>query len=176
MVLSDTDIMAAVSSGDLSIDPYDHTNVEPASVDLRLGSPFKRPPAHPGVSSDDNTIDWVEEHGTLRVDPGDFVLATTHESVSIPDTLVAKVEGRSSLGRVGLSIHQTAGYIDPGFTGQITLEITNSGPRQIVLEPGDRICQIRFNRLSSPAGTPYGHDGSNYQHQTGPTESELSFE
>lgn len=181
MVLSDVDIIEAIGRGDLRIDPYDESNVEPASVDLRLGSEFQKgnPPSNAGhisLSDVDDCIEWDEQQNSIILRPGDFVLASTKETITIPENLVAHVLGRSSLGRLGVSVHQTAGYIDPGFEGQITLELSNHGPAPVRLAAGDRICQIVFEELSSPALNPYGHDSSQYQNQTGPTPSGMQFD
>lgn len=184
MVLSDVDIIQEIGDGDLTIEPYNESNVEPASVDLRLGKDFKRPrrklskSLHKPITldSDENQLRYEDISESIELDCGDFVLATTLETVSIPDYLVAHVLGRSSLGRLGISVHQTAGYIDPGFSGQITLELSNHGPAPIKLSAEDRICQIVFEELSSPALNPYGHDGSQYQNQRGPTESGMRFD
>jgi len=181
MVLSDRDIIDRIDNGSLVIEPYDESNVEPASVDLRLGDDFKRalPVSSTDLDTDDYTgdeIQWHETEGSVEICPGDFVLATTHESVKIPTDLVAEVTGRSSLGRLGVSIHQTAGFIDPGFEGEITLELSNHGPVPLTFHAEQRICQIVFTELSSEAVNPYGHSGSQYQNQTGATESGMNFD
>lgn len=181
MVLSDIDIIERIGQGSLTIEPYKENNVEPASVDLRLGEQFQRgiPRRSTGVDladSNGNEIYWKTIWDGIEICPGDFVLATTKERVEIPDDLVAHVLGRSSLGRLGISVHQTAGYIDPGFKGQITLELSNHGPAPVSLSPGQRICQIVFEELSSPALEPYGHEKSQYQNQSGATESGMKFE
>lgn len=181
MVLSDGDIVEELMSGSLTIEPFDVTNVEPASVDLTLGEDFKI--ALPAKSEPidlhkpyNENIAWQAETGSVTIRPEQFVLATTAERVEIPDTLVATVLGRSSLGRLGISVHQTAGYIDPGFDGQITLELSNHGPVPVTLHAGDRICQIVFKELSSESMKPYGHEQSQYQNQSGATESRMNFQ
>lgn len=177
MVLSDRDIRTYVETGDLTIEPYDRSNVEPASVDLRLGSDFKSVKGKSVAAlSDDDPFNYIEKQPPVTLPQEGFMLATTYERVEIPNTLVAHVLGRSSLGRMGVSVHQTAGYIDPGFAGQITLELSNHGPAPVRLRPGDRICQIVFEELSSPAASPYGHEGSQYQDQSGATPSRMSFD
>lgn len=181
MVLSDIDIIERVGHGELTIEPYKEDNVEPASVDLRLGEGFQLavPRRSIGIDladSNGDEIHWKYVHDSIEICPGDFVLATTKERVEIPDDLVAHVLGRSSLGRLGISVHQTAGYIDPGFKGQITLELSNHGPAPVSLKPGQRICQMVFEELSSPALNPYGHGGSQYQNQSGATESRMNFD
>lgn len=181
MVLSDADIIERIGQGELVIEPYEENNVEPASVDLRLGNDHKlvrrQYQSKPVDSSGDgNELRYEKLESPLIVHPDQFVLTTTMERVEIPDDMVAHVLGRSSLGRLGISVHQTAGYIDPGFNGQITLELSNHGPAPVSLKPGQRICQIVFEELSSPALHPYGHEGSQYQHQSGATESGMDFE
>jgi len=172
MVLSDRNIIEQVERGSIGIEPFDTDNVEPASVDLRLGEDHKL------VSASSDSDELIYEQlvsDPLVVPPETFILTTTLERVKIPDDIVAHVLGRSSLGRLGISVHQTAGYIDPGFEGQITLELSNHGPAQVSLSPGQRICQIVFEKLSSPAEQPYGHEDSQYQYQSGATESKMSF-
>jgi dCTP deaminase len=179
MVLSDRDIRTAIEDGDLLVEPYEPENIEPASMDLRIGSQFnvaKLDPFEPVSLSNDESPSFSTEWDSVTVKRGQFVLASTLEHVIIPDNLCGKVLGRSSLGRLGVSIHQTAGYIDPGFDGQITLEIVNNGPAPVTIEGGQRVCQIVFERLSSSAEEPYGHADSQYQYQNGPTESGMQFE
>jgi len=186
MVLSDKDIKYEVINGGLMIEPYAEKHVEPASMDLRLGESFKKSNGISNtesgefvqpvsLSSNTDCIDWKSTNNDVLLQPGDFVLASTKEYIEIPDYLVGQVEGRSSIGRMGISIHQTAGYIDPGFNGNITLELTNHGPVEVLLSRGDRVCQIVFNRLSQPAEDPYGHEDSQYQNQSGPETSGMSF-
>lgn len=178
-MLSDVDIIKRLSDGSLEIDPYNGDNVEAASVDLRLGNSFKRAEPEllsPISLSDDSNINWVEIEDSITLSGSDFVLATTMERVSIPDDLTAQVLGRSSFGRLGVSVHQTAGFIDPGFEGQITLELSNHGPLPIELQAEQRVCQIVFAQLSSPAMDPYGHEQSQYQNQSGPTPSGMDFD
>jgi len=182
MVLSDVDIIERIGTGELTIDPYVEDNVEPASVDLRLGENFRRADtirnsvAVDIADASGDEINWIEISGDVEICPGDFVLASTKERVEIPADMVAHVLGRSTLGRLGISVHQTAGYIDPGFQGQITLELSNHGPVPVTLHSDDRICQIVFEELSSEAMNPYGHEGSQYQNQSGPTPSRMAFE
>jgi len=187
MVLSDTDITSRIRSGELNIEPYESDNIEPASVDLRLGEEAKLVRSKASgttktsvinVSNDDveETLQFEQLESPFNINPETFVLTTTMERVEIPDDMVAHVLGRSSLGRLGISVHQTAGYIDPGFNGQITLELSNHGPAPVQLEPGQRICQIVLEELSSKAKEPYGHEDSQYQNQSGPTPSGMRFE
>jgi dCTP deaminase len=138
--------------------------VQPASVDLRLGSEFRGPTA--------SEIEVASIAKPRILAPGEMLLGSTLERVVIPHDLVARVEGRSSVGRLGLIVHATAGFVDPGFDGQITLEFVNLGPRPITLEPGVRICQLTLHQLTSPASRPYGlARGSKYAGQRGPTPS-----
>jgi dCTP deaminase len=180
MVLSDRDICDRIQNGGLVIEPFERACVEPASVDLHLGTEFRRALDEQEQLSLSNSgsecdgINWEYNEHSIVVAPDDFVLATTRETVSIPDDIVARVTGRSSLGRLGISIHQTAGYIDPGFEGQITLEIGNCGPAPIELSSGDRVCQISFTMLSSSAEQPYDFDKS-YQGQDGAVPSSMQF-
>lgn len=182
MVLSDADINGLIEQEKLIIEPYEQSNIEPASVDLRMGNDLKVVNSHysPGVpvdlSSPDGDEYIYEEVDPMVVHPGELYLATTREHIELPDNISANVLGRSSLGRLGISVHQTAGFIDPGFEGEITLEITNHGPQSVRLEPGLRICQIVFHEMSSTARNPYGHEGSQYQGQRGATESGMQFE
>lgn len=183
-MLSDADIIERIGNGSLTIDPYEESNVEPASVDLRLGDEFLkvRTPVGPAtrvtvpLDGDDPLVYAVAEETPVLLEPGELILATTRETVALPDDLTAQVLGRSSLGRLGVSVHQTAGFIDPGFEGQITLELSNHGPAPVELTPGRRICQIVFSELSSPALRPYGHEGSQYQGQDGPTTTGMNFD
>ena len=196
MVLSDADIIERIGDGSLVIEPYDESNVEPASVDIRLGNSFKEPvktgrivdtrASSGGCPHDDcdcgspmatESQPYREfEADSIVLEPGDSILATTFEKIEIPADLCADAVGRSSLGRLFVSIHETAGFCDPGFSGEVTLEMTNENPNPVRLHAGDRVCQIVFKELSSPALNPYGHDGSQYQNQTGATESGMSFE
>jgi deoxycytidine triphosphate deaminase len=171
MVLSDRDIRKHINNGNLTIEPYKESNVEPASVDLRLGDDHRL--VKRGLPPIDDELVYEDIESPLVIQPESFILTTTMERVEVPNDLVAQVEGRSSLGRLGVSVHQTAGYIDPGFEGQITLELSNHGPAPVTLSHGQRICQIVFEELSSPAEEPYGHDGSHYQNQSGATESSM---
>jgi len=177
MVLSVVDIIDEVDRGNLTIEPYDEDNVEPASVDLRLGEDHKLVKSIGSIDLDDeNKIVYENMDSHLVIPPDSLILSTTLERVEIPDDLVGRVLGRSSLGRLGVSVHQTAGYIDPGFKGQITLELINEGPVPVTISPGQRVCQIVFEYLSSPAAEPYGHDDSQYQNQSGATVSGMNFD
>jgi dCTP deaminase len=185
MILSDADILRRLEEGDLAIEPLEDIDlqVQPASVDLRLGREFLEfqrtniPCIHPGSEAEtdeyvDETV--VPEDGEFILHPGDFVLGTTKERVEVPADLIAHVQGRSSLGRLAVVIHATAGIIDPGYRGQITLELSNLGTAPVALTPGMRISQVLFTELSSPAERPYGSDrGSKYQDQAGPQASRV---
>lgn len=184
MLLSDRDLEAALDSGRIVIDPIANRSVQiqPCSVDLRLSHRFVvfRPSATAFIdpelhdaSTFTESID-IPEGGQFVLHPGEFVLASTVERVEVPDDLVAKVDGRSSLGRLAIMIHATAGFVDPGFRGAITLELSNVGRLPVALRPGMRICQVSFETLSSPCRRPYGvARGSKYQGQEGPTPSRI---
>jgi len=185
MILSDTDILRRLEAGDLVIEPLDDIDlqVQPASVDLRLGREFLEfqhaniPCIHP--NSEQETEEYtdrvtVEDDDEYILHPGDFVLGTTYERVEIPADLIAHVEGRSSLGRLAIVVHATAGLADPGYEGQITLELSNLGTAPVALSPGMRISQLTFTELKTPAERPYGEErGSKYQGQTGPQASKI---
>jgi len=185
MILSDRDIAARLDEGDLEIEPLADPDlqIQPASVDLRLGREFLEfehtniPCIHPNSEQEieeyvSETV--VDEDGEFILHPGDFVLGTTVETVAIPDDLIAHVEGRSSLGRLAVVVHATAGLCDPGYRGQITLELSNLGSAPVALDPGMRISQLTFTELKSPAATPYGAErGSKYQDQSGPQASRI---
>ncbi len=185
MILSDADILKRLEVGELVIDPIDDFDlqIQPASVDLRLGEEFLEfqraniPCIHPEREQEVDeyvTETVVEEGEEFILHPGDFVLGTTHERVEIPPDLIAHVEGRSSLGRLAVVVHATAGLCDPGYRGQITLELSNLGTAPVALTPGMRISQLTFTELTSPADRPYGADrGSKYQDQTGPQASRI---
>ncbi|WP_247007409.1 dCTP deaminase [Halorientalis litorea] len=185
MILSDADILDRLAAGDLAIEPLSDPDlqVQPASVDLRLGREFLEfqhaniPCIHP--DSEQEVAEYVEETYIEEGDefilhPGDFVLGTTVERVEIPPDLIAHVEGRSSLGRLAIVVHATAGLADPGYQGQITLELSNLGTAPVALTPGMRISQLTFTELKTPADRPYGAErGSKYQGQKGPQASRI---
>ena len=180
MLLSDRDIRQEVASGRVSLDPWDESMVQPSSVDVRLDRFFRLFDNHK-YQHIDPAVDQPELTRLVEVDPdeafvlhpGEFVLGATFEVVSLPDDIAARLEGKSSLGRLGLLTHSTAGFIDPGFSGHVTLELSNVATLPITLWPGMKIGQLCFFRLSSPAEHPYGSDryGSRYQGQRGPTPS-----
>lgn len=181
MILSDRSIRAAIEQGRILIEPFDPTLVQPASVDVRLDSKFlvfrntKR--AYIDVKQPaDDLMEMIEvgPDEPMFLHPHEFVLGNTVERVRVPDDLVARLEGRSSLGRLGVVIHSTAGYIDPSFDGHITLEISNLANLPIALYPGMRIGQISFTQMTTPADRPYGPGrGSKYSGQMLPTASRL---
>lgn len=167
MILSDRDVRERLARGDIKIapEPDPEIQIQPASIDLRLGYDFQTfnytqqaliDPADPSSFEQLTNLIHLQESERFIVHPGEFVLATTLEHVEIPDDLVARLEGRSSIGRLGIVIHSTAGYIDPGFKGRITLEISNLGRIAVALYPGMRICQIAFEEMSSPVSEGYG--------------------
>ncbi len=185
MILSDADILDRLADGDLVIEPLADVDqqVQPASVDLRLGERFLEfqrtniPCIHPTEADEVGeyvTETTVSEGDEFILHPGDFVLGTTTERVEIPDDLVAHVEGRSSLGRLAIVVHATAGLCDPGYHGQITLELSNLGTAPVALSPGMRVSQLTFTELKSSADRPYGTErGSKYQDQDGPQASRI---
>jgi dCTP deaminase len=180
-VLSDRDIRAALQSGRVRIDPYDPTCLQPSSVDLHLDRDFRvfRNSRYPYIDvrqpqPDLTEMETIGDDDPFILHPGEFVLAQTLEWIELPDDLVARLEGRSSLGRLGLLIHSTAGYVDPGWKGNLTLELSNVANLPIALYFGMKIGQISFFRMSSPVERPYGSKelGSKYQGQSRPTASE----
>lgn len=186
MVLSDRTIKEEIEKGRIVIEPFDPSCVQPASVDLHLDRKLLvfrtwRHPFQIDVKlAPDGLTELVEiqKGEPFSLQPGEFILVSTVESITLPDDIVARLEGKSSLGRIGLLIHSTAGYVDPGWKGQLTLEISNVNRMPILLYAGMRISQISFLRLSSPADRPYGHPDlkSKYQGQMGPTDSRIRHE
>ena len=180
MILSDVDIRKEIDSGRIAIDPFDPGSIQPSSVDLHVDDRFRvfansRYPyidvkkEMPGLTE----VVEVADGDPFILHPGEFVLGSTLERVAIPDDMVARLEGKSSLGRLGLLIHSTAGYVDPGWNGYLTLELSNVANLPITIYPGMKIGQISFFRLTTPAERPYGSTGtrSKYQGQRGPTAS-----
>lgn len=180
MLLSDRDILAEIDAKRVALEPFDPDMVQPSSVDVRLDRLFrvfenhKYPHIDPSEDQPDLTR-VVEPEGDepFILHPGEFVLGSTYEVVTLPDDVAARLEGKSSLGRLGLLTHSTAGFIDPGFSGHVTLELSNVATLPIKLWPGMKIGQLCFFRLSSPSEHPYGSAryGSRYQGQRGPTPS-----
>jgi dCTP deaminase len=180
VLLSDRDIIADVDAGRIRLDPWDPSMVQPSSVDVRLDRFFrlfdnhKYPYIDPAEDQPELTrLIEVPADEPFVLHPGEFVLGSTYELVGLPDDLAARLEGKSSLGRLGLLTHSTAGFVDPGFTGHVTLELSNVATLPIKLWPGMKIGQLCFFRLSSPSARPYGSgaSGSRYQGQRGPTAS-----
>ncbi|HEY0247927.1 MAG TPA: dCTP deaminase [Gryllotalpicola sp.] len=180
MLLSDRDIKSELDSGRISLDPYEPAMIQPSSIDVRLDRFFRLFSNHkyPFIDPAENQPDLtrlVEVSGEepFILHPGEFVLGSTFEQVTLPDDVAARLEGKSSLGRLGLLTHSTAGFIDPGFTGHVTLELSNVATLPIKLWPGMKIGQLCFFRLTSPAEKPYGSSdySSRYQGQRGPTAS-----
>ncbi len=180
MILSDVDIRKEIGAGRIEIDPFEEACVQPSSVDLHVDSQFRvfansRYPFIDVRKPMPDLTELVEVTGSdpFILHPGEFVLGSTRERVRLPDDLVARLEGKSSLGRLGLLIHSTAGYVDPGWDGFLTLELSNVANLPITIYPGMKIGQISFFRLSSAAERPYGskETGSKYQGQRGPTAS-----
>ena len=180
MLLSDRDIRAEIEAGRVVLEPFQPELVQPSSVDVRIDRFFrlfdnhKYPVIDPAQEQPELTrLVEVEADEAFVLHPGEFVLASTFEVVTLPDDVAARLEGKSSLGRLGLLTHSTAGFIDPGFSGHVTLELSNVATLPIMLWPGMRIGQLCFFRLSSAAEHPYGssESGSRYQGQRGPTAS-----
>jgi dCTP deaminase len=178
MILSDRSIKEAIAAGSIEIEPYDEACVQPSSVDVHVADSFRvfHNARHAYIDvrqeMDDLTeLITIEDDGPFILHPGEFVLGSTAERVKIPNDLVARLEGKSSLGRLGLLIHSTAGYVDPGWDGSLTLELSNVANLPITIYPGMRIGQISFFQLTSEAEVPYGSAGSKYQGQRGPTAS-----
>ncbi len=180
MILSDVTIREEIAAGRIVIEPLGANSVQPSSVDLRVDRLFRvfrndtTPYIDPKQSQEDLTeLVEVADDGAFILHPGEFVLGSTLERVALPDDLVARLEGKSSLGRLGLLIHSTAGFVDAGWDGHLTLELSNVATLPIALYPGMKIGQISFLRMTTPAENPYGSGaaGSKYQGQRGPTPS-----
>jgi dCTP deaminase len=196
MILSDRDIKAAIQSGRVKMEisnpenpselktiPPEELHIFASSMDLKLGNVFKLydhsrfallDPKRPETFQGNMRVVTVPDGEPFIVQPGEFVLGVTQERITVPDDLVVRVEGRSSLGRLGIIVHSTAGFVDPGFCGTITLEISNLNRLPVALYPGMRVCQLAFEMMSSPAETPYHKKyNSKYQNQVLPEESRL---
>jgi dCTP deaminase len=180
VVLSDRTIRQELASGRLVIEPFDEALLQPSSVDLRVAPEFRvfhnnrRPFIDVREPADDLTeVVTVAEGDPFMLHPGEFVLGSTAERVALPDDLVARLEGKSSLGRLGLLIHSTAGFVDPGWDGHVTLELSNVATLPITIYHGMKIGQLSFMQLTEPSSQPYGSSalGSKYQGQRGPTPS-----
>ena len=187
-ILSDKTIKEYLNEGKIVIDPLkDEQQIQPSSVDMRLGDEFKvfkvirKPYIDP--KDEEDIAEYMEsstvpEGEAFIIHPNEFALATTQEYVKVPDDLVARVEGRSSMGRLGVTMHVTAGYVDPGFEGRITLEISNIGAMPVALYPGQRVCQLVFETMTTPAELPYGHPkrNSKYMKQLKPESSRVKLD
>jgi dCTP deaminase len=180
VLISDRDIRAHLDANRIGLDPYDPSMVQPSSVDVRIDRYFRLFDNHryahidPAEEQPELTrLVEVDPDEAFILHPGEFALASTYETVTLPDDVAARLEGKSSLGRLGLLTHSTAGFIDPGFSGHITLELSNVATLPIKLWPGMKIGQLCFFQLSSPAEHPYGSGqyGNRYQGQRGPTAS-----
>ena len=180
MLLSDRDIRQEIDAGRIGLEPWEPEMVQPSSVDVRLDRYFrlfdnhKYPFIDPAQDQPELTrLIEVSPEEPFVLHPGEFALGSTYEQVSLPDDVAARLEGKSSLGRLGLLTHSTAGFIDPGFTGHVTLELSNVATLPITLWPGMKIGQLCFFRLTSAAAYPYGQGeyGNRYQGQRGPTAS-----
>jgi dCTP deaminase len=179
MILSDRTIREEIAAGRIVIDPLDEDCIQPSSVDLRLDRLFRVFLNHtmPVIDVKENLEELtrlveIGEDDAFILHPGEFVLASTSEQLTLPNDIVARIEGKSSLGRLGLLIHSTAGFIDAGFSGHITLELSNVANLPITLYPGMKIGQVSFLRMTTPADVPYGSTArSKYQNQRGPTPS-----
>ena len=179
MVLSDRTIKRLLSESRIGIDPLDETLIQPSSVDVRVDRYFRvfRNNRYPHIDVKREQEDLTElvevADDPFILHPGEFVLGSTLERITLPDDLVGRLDGKSSLGRLGLLIHSTAGFIDPGWDGHVTLELSNVANLPITIYHGMKIGQLSFVQLSEPAEHPYGADalGSKYQGQQGPTPS-----
>jgi dCTP deaminase len=180
MLLSDRDIAAEIKGGRVVVEPFEAKMIQPSSVDVRLDRFFRVFENHryevidPSIEQSELTREVaVAPNEFFILHPGEFVLASTHEVITLPDDIAGRLEGKSSLGRLGLLTHSTAGFIDPGFSGHITLELSNVANLPVKLYPGMKIGQLCLIKLSSPAEHPYGSAiyGSRYQGQRGPTPS-----
>jgi dCTP deaminase len=180
VLLSDRDIRAEIAAGRVGCEPFAESMIQPSSVDVRLDKFFRVFENHkysvidPSIEQAELTREVVAEGSEpFILHPGEFVLASTYEVITLPDDIAGRLEGKSSLGRLGLLTHSTAGFIDPGFSGHITLELSNVANLPVKLFPGMKIGQLCLIKLSSPAEHPYGSEkyGSRYQGQRGPTAS-----
>ena len=180
MLLSDRDILTQIKAGRVACEPFHEAMIQPSSVDVRLDKYFRVFENHkysvidPSIEQSELTREVIAEGDEAFIlHPGEFVLASTYEVITLPDDIAGRLEGKSSLGRLGLLTHSTAGFIDPGFSGHITLELSNVANLPVKLFPGMKIGQLCLIKLSSPAEHPYGSEkyGSRYQGQRGPTAS-----
>jgi dCTP deaminase len=180
VILSDRTLREQLAAGRIVIEPLDESLIQPSSIDVRIANLFRVFRNHTAGTIDvkqDLTamteLIEIPDDGVFMLHPGEFVLGSTLERIAVPDDLVARIEGKSSLGRLGLLIHSTAGFIDAGFDGHVTLELANVASLPITLYPGMKIGQVSFMEMTTPADKPYGSGatGSKYQGQRGPTPS-----
>lgn len=180
MILSDRSLREQIAAGRIVIDPLDESLIQPSSIDVRISNLFRVFRNHTAgvidVKEDLTALTElieIPDDEAFMLHPGEFVLGSTLERIAVPEDLVARIEGKSSLGRLGLLIHSTAGFIDAGFDGHITLELANVASLPITLYPGMKIGQVSFVQMTTPADNPYGSGakGSKYQGQRGPTPS-----
>jgi dCTP deaminase len=182
-VLADWQIVEEIEYGDLNVEPVNYENqLQPATLDVRLGNKYRT------ISEKVETIDTQDfdsgcvftEENTIELPdafglwPGDFILTNTMETFDFPDCILGEITGRSSIGRLGITVHQTAGLFDPGFTGEGVLEIHNVSDKKIILHPGQRIAQMKFQYLDAPASSPYNSEDNSYQEQEGATPSRFT--
>lgn len=182
MVLSDRSIRMALAAGQIMVDPCSPEDIQPSSIDLHLGADFQvfRNSRYPYIDPSREQPGLTEAVSASAEEPfvlhpGEFALGTTVERIGLPDNVVGRLEGKSSLGRLGLLIHSTAGYVDPGWDGRLTLELSNVANLPILLTPGMKIGQISFSEMTTAVERPYGHPelGSKYQGQTHATPSKM---
>ena len=180
MILSDRSLREEIANNRIVIDPLDERCIQPSSIDVKVSNLFRVFRNHTaGIidvkedMEDLTELITIQDEGVFMLHPGEFVLGSTLERIAVPNDLVARIEGKSSLGRLGLLIHSTAGFIDAGFDGHVTLELANVASLPITIYPGMRIGQVSFMRMTTPADKPYGSgaQGSKYQGQRGPTPS-----
>jgi dCTP deaminase len=180
VILSDRSLREEIAAGRILIEPLDEQCIQPSSIDVKVGNLFRVFRNHTtGIIDVKQDLEDLTElinipdDGVFILHPGEFVLGSTLERIGVPNDLVARIEGKSSLGRLGLLIHSTAGFIDAGFDGHITLELSNVASLPITIYPGMKIGQVSFVRMTTPADNPYGNGarGSKYQGQRGPTPS-----
>lgn len=184
MILSDRDILKYIKKKNIVVSPFKRKNIQPSTLDIELSNEFRVFQNYDvGIIdtrevSDVSKLVKIKKDGSFIVHPGEFILGSTIEKIKLPNDIAATIEGRSSLGRIGLIIHATAGYIDPGFSGKVTLEMSNISNLPIKLYPGMRIGQIAFFMMSTPVDTPYGSKelGSKYQNQKGPVASRIAMD
>ncbi len=180
MILSDRTLREQIEAGRIVIEPFDPGCIQPSSIDVKIGNLFRVFRNHTSAvidvklpQEDLTELITIPEEGAFMLHPGEFVLGSTLERIVVPDDMVSRIDGKSSLGRLGLIIHSTAGFIDPGFDGHVTLELTNIATLPITLYPGMKIGQVSFMQMTTQADHPYGSGaaGSKYQGQRGPTPS-----